>query len=133
MEMAEDGNVAALLATKLATPIAQLGPDLPDQPSRTVRGEVGITWPYNSVTETFAFLLAEPDVRLRRARGQVRIELHGPSARILSKCGLGAGDELLFSLEEVTWTKDTSPGGIPGSRVEWQLQFDEKFVLQVRS
>ncbi|KAK4680219.1 hypothetical protein QC764_211130 [Podospora pseudoanserina] len=133
MEMAEDGNVAALLATKLATPIAQLGPDLPDQPSRTVRGEVGITWPYNSVTETFAFLLAEPDVRLRRARGQVRIELHGPSARILSKCGLGAGDELLFSLEEVTWTKDTSPGGIPGSRVEWQLQFDEKFVLQIKS
>ncbi|KAK4175737.1 hypothetical protein QBC36DRAFT_301725 [Triangularia setosa] len=133
MAIAEDGSVAALLATKLATPISQLGPDLLDQPSRAVRGEVGITWPYNSVTKTFAFLLAEPDVRLRRARGQVRIELHGSSAKILSKCGLGAGDELLFCLEGATWAKDTSPGGIPDSRVEWQLQFDEKLVLQIKS
>ncbi|KAK4204280.1 hypothetical protein QBC40DRAFT_192315 [Triangularia verruculosa] len=133
MAIAEDESVAALLATKVATPIAQLGPDLSDQPSRAVRGEVGITWPYNSVTETFAFLLAEPDVRLRRARGQIRLELHGLSAGILSKCGLGAGDELLFSLEGATWAKDTSPGGIPGSRVEWQLQFNEKLVLQIKS
>ncbi|KAK0739812.1 hypothetical protein B0T21DRAFT_347079 [Apiosordaria backusii] len=133
MAVAEDENVAVFLATKIATPIAQLGPDLSDQFLRAVRGEVGITWPYNSVTKTFAFLLAEPDVRLRRARGQVRIELHGPSARILSKCSLGAGDELLFALEGATWAKDTSPGGIPGSRVEWQLQFNEKLVLQIKS
>lgn len=134
MASAGDNNssIAALLASKIATPIAQLNPDLSDQPSRIVRGEVGITWPYNSVTETLAFLVAEPDVRLRRARGQVRIELHGPSAKAVSECGIGAGDELIFSLEGVEWAKDTSPGRIPGSRVDWQLLFNQKLVLQVR-
>ena len=122
----------ASLASQPTTPIAQLNPDLPDQASRVVRGQVTITWPFNSVTRTAAFLLAEPDVRLRRARGQVRVEFRGPSAKAVSECGLGAGDELLFSLEGVEWAEDVSPGRIPGSRVDWQLQFNARLVLQVR-
>ncbi|KAK4138751.1 hypothetical protein BT67DRAFT_476935 [Trichocladium antarcticum] len=128
-----DGAGAALLASQPATPIAQLNPELPDQASRVVRGQVGITWPYNSVTKTAAFLLAEPDVRLRRANGQVRVELHGPSAQAAHECGIGAGDELLLSLDGVEWAKDVSPGRIPGSRVDWQLQFSQRLVLQVKS
>ncbi|KAK3308056.1 uncharacterized protein B0T15DRAFT_523395 [Chaetomium strumarium] len=124
---------AARLASQPPTPIAQLHPDLPDQVSRVVRGEITITWPYSSVNKTFAFLLAECDVRLRRARGQIRIELRGPSAKAASECGLGAGDELLVSLEGVVWAKDESPGRIPGARVEWQLQFSEKLILQAKS
>jgi hypothetical protein len=126
-----NNDSAARLASQPPTPIAQLNPDLPDQPSRVVRGEITITWPYSSVNKTFAFLLAESDVRLRRARGQVRIELRGPCAKAASESGLGAGDELLFSLEGVVWAKDESPGRIPGARVEWQLQFSEKLILQV--
>jgi hypothetical protein len=128
-----DGDSAAVLASQPATPIAQLNPDLPDQASRVVRGDITITWPYNSVTKTLAFLLAEPDVRLRRTRGQIRIELCGPSAKAATDCGLGAGDELLFNLEGAEWAKDVSPGGIPGARVEWQLRFSQKLVLQVRA
>lgn len=126
-----DGDSAAMLASRSTTPIALLNPDLPDQASRVVRGEITITWPYNSVTKTAAFLIAEPDVRLRRAKGQVRLELHGPSAKAVSECGLGAGDELLFSLDGVEWAKDVSPGRIPGARVDWQLQFNQKLILQV--
>lgn len=126
-----DGEGAALLASQPTTPIAQLDPDLPDQTSRVVRGEITITWPYNSVTKTLAFLLAEPDVRLRRAKGQIRIVLHGPSAKAATDCGLGAGDELLFSLAGADWAKDVSPGRIPGARVDWQLQFNQRLMLQV--
>ncbi|KAK4241448.1 hypothetical protein C8A03DRAFT_12316 [Achaetomium macrosporum] len=128
-----NGDSAAQLASQTPTPIAQLNPELSDQSSRVVRGEITITWPYSFVNRTFAFLLAESDVRLRRARGQVRIEFRGPSAKAASECGLGAGDELLFSLEGVEWAKDVSPARIPGARVEWQLQFNEKLVLQVKS
>ncbi|KAK4168040.1 hypothetical protein QBC43DRAFT_361683 [Cladorrhinum sp. PSN259] len=128
-----ESAVASLLASKTITPIAQLNPDLPAQASLAVRGEVGIKWPYNSVTKTLAFLVAEPDVRLRRAKGQVRIELHGPSAKAFSNCEFGAGDELLLNLDGVEWAKDTSPGRIPGSRVDWQLQFREKLTLQIKS
>lgn len=126
-----DGDCAALLSSRSPTPIAQLDPDLSDQLQRVIRGEVTITWPYSTVTKTFAFLLAEPDVRLRRARGQVRIELRGSSAKAASECGIGAGDELLFSLDGAEWAKDESPGRIPGSRVDWQLRFNEKLALQV--
>ncbi len=126
-----DGGGSALLASQPTTPIAQLNPDLPDQASRVVRGEITITWPYNSVTKTLAFLLAEPDVRLRRAKGQIRIVLSGSSARVASEHGLGAGDELRFSLAGAEWAKDVSPGRIPGARVDWQLQFNNRLILQV--
>ncbi|KAK4127729.1 hypothetical protein N657DRAFT_687950 [Parathielavia appendiculata] len=129
---AVNGDSAAMLASKIQTPIAQLNPELPDQASRAVRGEITITWPYNSVTKRLAFLIAEPDVRLRRAKGQIRIELQGPSAKTASELGLGAGDELLFSLDGAEWSKDESPGRIPGARVEWQLQFDQNLNLQVK-
>ncbi|KAL2142072.1 hypothetical protein VTI28DRAFT_1585 [Corynascus sepedonium] len=128
-----DGNDVASLASRTPTPIAQLNPDLPDQTSRVVRGDVTITWPYNSVTQRFAFLLAEPDVRLRRSKGQIRVELQGPSAKAAAECGIGAGDELLFSLAGAEWSTDPAPGRIPGARVEWQLQFSKKLASQVKS
>jgi hypothetical protein len=128
---AVNGDSATALASKTTTPIAQLSPELPDQASRAVRGDITITWPYNSVTKKLAFLIAEPDVRLRRTKGQIRIELQGPSATAASECGLGAGDELLFSLDGAEWSKDESPGRIPGARVEWQLQFNQKLILEV--
>jgi hypothetical protein len=121
------------LASLTLTPIAQLDPNLPDQPSRAVRGEVTITWPYNRVRNTIAFLLAEHDVRLRRAKGQVRVELHGPAAKAVADCGLGGGDQVQFSLDGADWAKDESPGRIPGARVDWQIQFTERLVLQVGS
>lgn len=127
-----DGAVVAAFESRQVTPIAQLDPELPNQHSRSVRGEVTITWPYNRVTHTLAFLLAEPDVRLRRTKGQVRVQLHGPSAKAVADCGLGACDEVLLSLEGVEWTKDESPGSIPGARIDWQLQFNKKLVLQAK-
>ncbi|KAL2162641.1 hypothetical protein VTH06DRAFT_6477 [Thermothelomyces fergusii] len=127
-----DGDIAASLESRPPTPIAQLSPDLPDVASLVVRGVVTITWPYNSVTQKFAFLLAERDVRLRRAKGQIRIEFQGPSAKAASDCGIGAGDELLFSLAGAEWSLDPAPGRIPGARVEWQIQFNQKLALQVK-
>ncbi|KAK0727232.1 hypothetical protein B0T26DRAFT_693626 [Lasiosphaeria miniovina] len=129
--MSSADQVGALLASRMPTPIAQLNPDFPDQASCVVRGEVTITWPYSIVNRTFAFLLAEPDVLLRRVRGQVRIELHGSSAKAVADCGLGGGDEVYIGLDGVRWAKDDSPGRIPGARLDWQLQFDEKLALKV--
>jgi len=123
---------ARFLASQPPTPIAQLNPGLPNQASRVVRGEITITWPYNRVANTVAFLLAEPDVRLRRVKGQVRVELHGTAAKAVAGCGLGGGDEVLFCLDGAEWAKDESPGRIPSARLEWQIQFAEKLVLQVR-
>ncbi|KAI3392917.1 hypothetical protein diail_5004 [Diaporthe ilicicola] len=126
-----DADLEHLLATRTATPIAQLGPDLPDQATRKVHGEVTITWPYSSVSKSVAFLLAEPDFRLRRDKGQVRIQLHGPSAEAIGALELGSGDEVTLVLDGVEWARDEEPARPPGSKSDWQLKFMGKLTLKV--
>ncbi|KAH8908666.1 hypothetical protein BR93DRAFT_925747 [Coniochaeta sp. PMI_546] len=121
-----------LLEAKSPTPIAELHPDLPDQTSRAVTGEVTLVWPYNSATGSLAFLLADPDVRLRRNKGQVRVQLLGSSAKAVTDIRLGGGDTVALALDGVDWVKDNSVVRVPGSRVDWQLQFSEKLILQAR-
>lgn len=122
----------APLASLTVTRIADLHPDIPDPTTRAVRGEITITWPYNSVTNKYAFLVVEPDVLLRRNKGQVRVELCGPAAKALAQSNLGGGDEVIFSLDGVKWTDDESPGRIPGARLQWQLGFSKRLNIQVR-
>lgn len=126
-----DDETEQLLASKQATPIARLDPDLADPATRKVHGEVTVTWPYNALTKRFAFLLAEPDVRLRRDKGLVRIQLNGPSAEAVAKWELGSGDEVTVALDGVDWARDDEPARPPGSRLEWQLQYAGKLVLKV--
>lgn len=126
-----DGDVEHLLATKTATPIAQLAPELPDQAARKVHGEVTITWPFSAVSKSVAFLLAEPDFRLRRDKGQVRIQLNGPSAEAVGGLELGSGDEVTLDLDGVEWARDEEPARPPGSRSDWQLKFVGKLTLKV--
>ncbi|KAK7749548.1 hypothetical protein SLS53_000124 [Cytospora paraplurivora] len=126
-----DGDVEQLLASGTATPITQLNPDLSDQVTRSIHGEITITWPYSSINKRFAFLLAESDFRLRREKGQVRIVLNGPSAEAVSDLELGSGDEVTLALDGVEWAKDEEPARPPGSRLDWQLKFAGKLILKV--
>ncbi|CAN8095501.1 unnamed protein product [Discula destructiva] len=125
-----DQDVEQLLASKTPTPISQLDPDLADQATRKIHGEVTVTWPYSSVTKSFAFLLAEPDFRLRRNRGLVRIQLSGPSAEAVGQWELGSGDEVALTLDGVEWAKDEEPARAAGSRCDWQLKFAGKLTLK---
>ena len=112
------------------TPIAQLSPELPPVPS-AVRGIVTVIWPYSSVNDLFAFILAEPDLRLRRPKGQVRVNLYGPSARAVVASGLSSGDQVLASLEGVEWEPAEANRRLSGAGLEWQLKFTNKTQLQV--
>jgi hypothetical protein len=88
-------------------------------------------WPYNSITNRLAFLVAEPDFLLRRVNGHVRVELRGSSAKAVAALHLGGGDTVALSLEGVDWSKDDSSVRGSRARVEWQLQFTEKLRLEV--
>ncbi|KAI5862932.1 hypothetical protein GGS23DRAFT_597236 [Durotheca rogersii] len=114
-------------------PIADLNPDLSNPASRTVRGVVTITWPYNSVQKTFSFILAEPDYRLRRNKGQVRISFSGASAKAAGDSGLSSGDEILVSLDGAEWEPEQTRKrqSLPGASIDWHLKFAEKLLLQV--
>ncbi|KAL8749572.1 MAG: hypothetical protein Q9199_007606, partial [Rusavskia elegans] len=112
-------------------PIAQL--DLTTTASlKTVQGIVTLIWPYSVSSQSFSILLAEPDFRLRRQRGQVRVQFRGSSAKALAKCDVQSGDLVKLSLVNAQWERDETASGTPGRGIGWELRFDERVVLQIQ-
>jgi hypothetical protein len=130
----QDGIVKSTLESLTHIPIAELTPDLEAPSSRAVKAVVTLTWPYSSATGAVAFLLAEPDFRLRRNKGQVRAQFSGSSAKVIAKSGIASGDEVILSLDGVDWITDASVAlnATPGRGVDFELKFTEKLLLQVR-
>jgi len=128
--MAEESNGATVNQTPSHIPIAQLTPLLSAPASRSIKAVVTLTWPYSSATGSVAFLLSEPDFRLRRTRGQVRVQFSGSSAREVAKSGIASGDQVILSLDGVEWVHDEATVATPGKGVEFELKFTERLVLQ---
>lgn len=112
-------------------PIALLDPTTAAS-AKTVQGIVTLIWPYSVSSQTFSVLLAEPDFRLRRQRGQVRVRFRGSSAKALAKCDVQSGDLVNLSLLNAQCERDGVASGSPGRGIEWELCFDERVLLQVR-
>src|SRR5438046_7890038 len=100
----DDGT--AQLDSSVHIPIAQLTPLLASPSSRSIKAIVTLIWPYSSSTRSLTVLLAEPDFRLRQARGQVRAKFLGSSAKSVMQSKIGSGDEVALSLDGVDWRKD---------------------------
>ncbi|CAM1508334.1 Fc.00g051820.m01.CDS01 [Cosmosporella sp. VM-42] len=114
------------------TPIAQLNPDISEQKSRVVSGVITIIWPFSIVTKSIAFILAEPDFRLRRDKGQVRLRFHGAVGKAIADSGIGGGDEIRMSLDRVKWEKNEMQTQLAGSTLEWQLEFTNRLLLSIQ-
>ncbi len=111
-------------------PIADLDPGL-DSHQTSITGIVTLIWPYSSSNRTLSLLLVEPDFRLRRHKGQVRVHFTGSSATAVARCGISIGARVHLSLVGVQWAKDESTPRTPGNGVEWELRFGERLALQV--
>ena len=114
-----------------AIPIAHLRPEL-DAESTSVTGIVTLIWPYASSTRSISLLLVEPDFRLRRHRGQVRIHFHGSGGKAVEKASIRCGDKLLLSLKGAEWVEDATTATTPGKGIEWDLRYRERVFLEVR-
>lgn len=125
--------MAELIATATRTPIGELSPALSAASTRSLRAIVTLIWPYSCSNSSLKVLLAEPDFRLRRTHGQVRVLFTGSSARIVFEAGIGSGDEVLLSLAGVEWVKDefSAQTNTPGRGIEWDLKYSERLLLQV--
>ncbi|QSZ32875.1 hypothetical protein DSL72_002456 [Monilinia vaccinii-corymbosi] len=128
-----DSITTSTLESTTHIPIAQLTPLLPTPASRSVKAVVTLTWPYSSRTGSVAFLLAEPDFRLRRTRGQVRVQFSGSSANIIAKSAISSGDEVVLCLDGVEYIEAEATNATPGRGVEFELKFTERLLLQFRS
>jgi hypothetical protein len=116
------------------TPIAHLKPSI-EATNISVSGIVALIWPYSASQSSYSLLLVEPDFRLRRHKGQVRLHFTGSSAKAVARGGIRSGDQLLLSLDDVQWTQDASAAEAttqtPGKGIDWELRFQERVVLQV--
>ncbi len=131
--MDDEANADSILFTGESIPIALLNPSLPTAARSLIKAVVTLIWPYSSSTRSLTVLLAEPDFRLRRSKGQVRVQFLGSSAHHVFKAGIGSGDQVILSLDGVNWAKDESTKQTPGRGIEWELRFTEKLIIQVRS
>lgn len=122
----------ALPAPTPTIAIADLQPNLDSAIKQFVSGIITLIWPYASSTKTISLLLVEPDFRLRRHRGQVRIYFVGPSAKALAKAGVASGDQLILSLNGVNWVKDASTAITPGKSIDWELRYGDRIEIHVR-
>ncbi|KAI1821861.1 hypothetical protein F4861DRAFT_517160 [Xylaria intraflava] len=115
-------------------PISHLCPDLRDPSTKAVGGVVTITWPYNAVENTLSFYLAEPDFRLRRQKGQVRIDFTGRVAKAAREFGLGSNDDVLIGLDGVAWEAEVANRrqSLPDAGLGWRLVFSNSLYLRVK-
>jgi hypothetical protein len=116
-------------------PISSLAPQLQKLDAKGIRATVTLLWPYSSSTRSTALLLAESDFRLRRNKGQVRVELRGKSAEEVARTKIGIGDEVILSLKGASWLDNTAqdtPVSTPGRSVDWDLKFRRVLRIQVR-
>ena len=118
------------LSEQRILPIAQLDPSV-DAQGTTVRGVTTLLWPYSASKKTLALLLVEPDVRLRREQGQVRIQFEGPSAIAIAKSDIGIGDTLHLGLLGAKWCKTRNTVDTLNKNVEWELNYHDRLILRV--
>lgn len=111
-------------------PIAQLNPSNPSASS--IKAIITIIWPYSSIHNTLTIGLAEPDFRLRRTQGQVRVHFCGACAQEVVALGVGSGDQLWLALKGAEWIKRDETINTPGRDIDWELKYSQTLLLEVR-
>ncbi|KAF2021386.1 hypothetical protein BU24DRAFT_487819 [Aaosphaeria arxii CBS 175.79] len=113
-------------------PIAKIEPQLSDLYSKSFKAVVTLLWPYSSSTRQCALLLAEPDFRLRRKKGQVRVRFSSSSAKAIAQTGIGIGDEVILELRGAQFVQeDTDAVRTPGRSIDWELSYSQTLVVQI--
>jgi hypothetical protein len=101
--------------------------------SSAVKGVVTLVWPYSASAKRAAFLLAEPDARLRYKKGQVRVQFSGSSALALAKAQVIIGDEVVLSLSGARRVQnEAGVVSTPGKSVELELRYSNDLDMEVR-
>ena len=116
---------------QLAVPIAQLGSQV-NTDGQYVNGLINLVWPYSSSRRESNLLLVEPDFRLRRANGQVRIVFKGASAKAIARANVNSGDSIRLWLDGAQYERAETTIATPGKGIEWDLRFYQRLRFRVQ-
>ncbi|PKX96626.1 uncharacterized protein P174DRAFT_383996 [Aspergillus novofumigatus IBT 16806] len=114
-----------------AIPIAQISPEADRILERSIHAIVTLVWPYSSSNKSLSLLLAEPDFRLRRNNGQVKVVFRGRAAEAVAKSQVGIGDHVYLGLAGSKFVPSKAVAQTPGKCVPWDVQLDERVLLEI--
>ncbi|CAG8125792.1 unnamed protein product [Penicillium salamii] len=113
-------------------PIAELCPDLDQPANKSILAAVTLVWPYSSSHKSLSLLLAEPDFRLRRSQGQVKVTFHGRVAETVAESHVGIGDTICLGLNGSEFVRNEATQHTPGKSIAWDAHFKTGVCLEVR-
>ncbi|OQV08699.1 hypothetical protein CLAIMM_12927 [Cladophialophora immunda] len=111
-------------------PIADLFPSQTG-PDAHILAQVALVWPYSSSTGTFALLLADPDIRRRKSKGQVKVVFRNGCAKEVAKTKVGIGDTIKLALVGCEWKETGDVVSTPGKKINWDLEYNTRVLLEV--
>ncbi|EAW24300.1 uncharacterized protein NFIA_038740 [Aspergillus fischeri NRRL 181] len=114
-----------------AISIAQISPDADRILERSIHAIVTLVWPYSSSNKSLSLLLAEPDFRLRRNNGQVKVVFRGRAAEAVAKSQVGIGDHVYLGLAGSKFVPSVAVAQTPGKCVPWDVQLDDRVLLEI--
>ncbi|PYI12242.1 hypothetical protein BO78DRAFT_357986 [Aspergillus sclerotiicarbonarius CBS 121057] len=112
-------------------PIAKLSPTLENLSASSVHAVVTLLWPYSSSTRSLSLLLAEPDFRLRRTNGQVKVVFHGLVAEEVARSQVGIGDGVYIGLAGSRFVDNDATNQTPERFVAWDVHFDGGVLIEI--
>ena len=79
-----------------------------------------------------AFLLADPDFRTRRAKGQTKVTFQGESAVAVAHSHVGIGDAVHLSLGGAQWAQPSEDVSVVGNRADWDLEYSGQVFMEIQ-
>lgn len=123
--------VSEPLRSTTPIPIAKLAPELENLSDSSIHAVVTLLWPYSSSTRSLSLLLAEPDFRLRRTNGQVKVVFHGLVAEEVAKSHVGIGDTVYIRLAGSRFVDNGVSNQTPGRCIAWDINYDDGVSIEV--
>lgn len=100
---------------------------------RHIEADIVLVWPYSSGTKELSLLLAERDVSLRKAMGQVKVTFHGAVAKELARSKPGIGNTVRLSLGDVEMIEEQNEVHTPGKKAAFTLHCFRAVLLKLSS
>ncbi|CAI7590819.1 unnamed protein product [Penicillium viridicatum] len=119
------------LAHLTRVPIAHLSPDIEKLAEKSFLAAVALVWPYSSSTKSVSLLLAEPDFRLRGAKGQIKATFHGGVAEKVAESHVGIGDTVCLALKDIKFVSNDGVQQTPGRSVAWDAHWENGVFLEI--
>ncbi len=128
--VAQPADVAPTIETSTQILIADISPDS-DNASSYIIAQIALVWPYSSSTGTLALLLADPNIRRRKSRGQVKVIFRHGCARAVAETKVGIGDTIKLALTGCEWRNTGDAVSTPGKKIDWNLEYRRRVTLEV--